>query len=61
MTSKLIDDMIKESEKAYSIDVAKRMLLDNISIEMVCNHTNLSFEEIADIIQELNIEKTNFK
>jgi predicted transposase YdaD len=63
MTSKLMEDMIDEflnnEEKGYYIEMAKRMLKDNMDIENVCKYTNLSFEEVTDIINKLNAEENN--
>lgn len=63
MTSKImeemIDDFLKNNEKEYYVEVAERMLKDNMPIEKVQKYTDLSFDEITDIINKINAEESN--
>ena len=63
MTSKImeemIDDFLKNNEKEYYVEVAERMLKDNMPIEKVQKYTDLSFDEITDIINKINTEESN--
>lgn len=60
MTSKIMEDMIEEylndKNNGYYKEVAERMLNDGRSIEEVQKYTNLSFDAITEIINEINIK-----
>ena len=44
----------EEGAKAKEIEIAKNLLKDGISIEVVSKNTGLSEEEINNLIEELN-------
>ena len=50
-TKKGIEQGLSQGEKNKSIEIAKKMILNNISVNQVCKFTGLSKEEVDELLK----------